>query len=1736
VVPNSDGKSFLSRCLMLDIETRGRKGIFLIGALGRGRTFERKGGLDLVHALNALDAFSDGFDYVLGHNLLGHDLPVLEAAAPRLRLLRLPVVDTLYLSPIAFPENPYHRLVKDYKLVRDSMSDPVADARLAAVLFEEQCASFLDLRRHKADVLALYRYLLEKLGGGGLSAVFEAMGTKRISEREALNILFRCTEGLVCGCAVRRSAEEWVRDPGLRPALAYAVAWLQVSGHTSVLPPWVHHRFSGLARVLRELRDVPCKDASCAYCRTTHDPAGQLRRFFGFPDFRHEPVGADGEGLQEAIVRRGMAGLPLLAILPTGAGKSLCYQLPALVRNLRLGTLTVVISPLQALMKDQVDGLARRTGTPFAAALYGMLTPPERGEVLERVRLGDIAILYVSPEQLRNRSFAKAISQREIGCWVFDEVHCLSKWGHDFRPDYLYAARFIREFSEQQGVSIPPVAGFTATAKPDVVEEILAHFGTELGQDLAVFETGVQRENLRFEVQTLTRAEKPSRIHQILSECLSDDEQGSAVVYAATRKQAEEAALYLERQGWPVEAFHAGLSPLERKRIQEAFLEGGIRVVCATNAFGMGIDKEDVRLVIHASIPGSIENYLQEAGRAGRDWRAASCVLLYDEQDIETQFQLSALSRLSRRDIAQILRGLRRARRNKAGEVVITAGELLRDEEVHAGFDYGAPNADTRVRTAVAWLERAGFVERNQNDTRVFQGRPMVRSMEEAELRLDRLNLSAQSRKCWLAVLETLMNAKGDEGISADELAELPAFKEGKRSRVAPDPLGESDTAVVLRTLDQMSGAGIIKKRLILSAFVRHKVANSSREVFARVCGLERAMLTAMQEEEPDPEGWQHLSLRLLNQRLLDRGQESSTEILRNLLKGLALDGCGLAGRRGSIDLRYVSRGRYRLRLQRDWDALLRTAERRRDVARVALEAMLSGIPQEALPSAGLLVEFSVEAVAEALRSNMFLAAEVKDPLAAIDRALLFLHEQGVIALEKGLAVFRQAMTIRILPEAKGRRYGKGDYRSIEHHYRERVFQVHVMDEYARLGLEKIKEALGLVAAYFSLDKRSFVKRYFPDRRDVIERATGRESYRQVVEALENPEQMALVAAPLDENNLVLAGPGAGKTRVVVHRCAYLLRVARVPARSILILCFNRSAAVSIRRRLKDLVGEDGRQVTVQTYHGLAVRLTGRSFAERADRAAGHEMDFDRLIPDAIRLLKGEIEFPGMAADSLRECLLSGYSHILVDEYQDIDDDQYELVSAVAGRTLVDPDARLTIMAVGDDDQNIYTFRGANVAFIRRFKDDYRAEISLLVENYRSSGNIIEAANQLIGHNRDRMKTDHPIRVNRARRDAPAGGAWAGLDPVVKGRVEILGVEDAAAQAEALVAEMERIKGCKTDLFWQDMAVLSRTRQELAPVRALLEYHGIPVRIRPPEGAAIPLPRLREVVRLAAGLKDRGSEPVRASGILQGLDALALDDDENPWWAMLRELIEEWRLETGDTEVCAREAVEFIYEALCERRREQLVGSGVLLSTAHGAKGMEFPVVFILGGGWSRRRSAREREEERRLYYVAMTRARELLCLFERRDAPNPHTERLSGDFLIRRSPIVVRTAGEEVSRLRYSILGMRDLFLDYAGRRPPDDPVHQHLFSLRPRDRLELRPLGRDLALIDEAGATVAVLSQKAREKFSRQPRRIANVRVLAVVERRASDCGSEFAGSCRIERWEVPLSEVVYEEAAMA
>ena len=863
----------LEQALLIDIEVNENNCIYSIGAVLGEKRFEvpTKKAIN-QRVLEELDAFGHDARFVLGHNILNHDIPRLRDLAPSLKLCSKPVIDTLFLSPLAFPANPYHRLIKDYQIVRDSINNPVQDAQLASRVFAEQWDALAGQCEANSDVPLLYRgFLATDKQFAGIAEALASMGIPLLVDDDLIEAFSWFAQKYACKSVLDRMLVQMMDGEISLPPLAYVTAWLSVSGGNSVLPPWVRHQFPQVSLILHQLRENFCCRSDCKYCQDYHNPHKYLLDYYGFTSFRAEPATEEGGSLQEEIVTAAARGHAIFATMPTGGGKSLCYLLPALMRYHRRNMLTIVISPLQALMKDQIDNFSRLTGTKIAAALYGMLTLPERAEVLENVRLGDIGILLVSPEQLRNTSFLATISQREIGAWVFDEAHCLSKWGHDFRPDYLYAIRFIRECAEREKNAIPPVQCFTATAKKDVQSEILDIMQRELGLRMVLFAGGHERTNLHYQVQEVDRYEKFQAILDILRSRYEG--QGSVVIYCATRRNTQQLAEFLNENGYLAEAFHAGLEPSLKKRIQENFVAGLIPVICATNAFGMGIDKEDVRIVIHSDIPGSLENYLQEAGRAGRDRNFAECVLIFNEQDIEGQFRLSCGSMLSREEIAQFLRGIRHIARGE-NRVVLTAGDLLRLDMVEVEPDLY--DGDTRVRAAIAWLEKAGYLQRNENATSIFQGKPTVQSMEEAAEKIASLDLSERQKQRWLAILGALMERNRlNQAFSADELASLSAFatQEG-------DKPSELETQRVIRTLHDMAIQGILDKSTMLSAYIRYKVQGSSEKRQQKISAMEMVFLRILEETEPEPElnTLLELDLRQINQKMIDNGCSESSE------------------------------------------------------------------------------------------------------------------------------------------------------------------------------------------------------------------------------------------------------------------------------------------------------------------------------------------------------------------------------------------------------------------------------------------------------------------------------------------------------------------------------------------------------------------------------------------------------------------------------------------------------------------------------------------------------------------------------------------------------------------------------------------------------------------------------------------------------------------------------------------
>ncbi len=1661
---------------------------------------------NLDNALATLDQLSESAAFLLGHNLIAFDLPQLRAVQPNLQLLDKPVIDTLRLNPLAFPKNPYHHLVKHYQdgqLLVNRRNDPLLDAELALQVFCDQEQSLQQIQESNPDLLLAWHWLTTSdQSVSGLNRFFmKIRGRPQPKDDDARAAIARILADQACATAT----QDIIADaPNHAWPLAYAMAWLSVAGSNSVMPPWVRHQFPESGRLIRQLRDTPCTAPDCAWCQREHDARQQLQHWFGKNyDFRPEPADKiSGRPLQQVIVECAMRGEHHLGILPTGTGKSLCYQIPALSRFVRTGALSVVISPLVALMEDQVKGLRER-GIDCGAAINGLLSMPERADVLERIRLGDVGILLIAPEQLRNRSVRKVLAQREIGAWIFDEAHCLSKWGQDFRPDYRYVARFIDESrAASPDQTLPLIQCLTATAKPEVVADIIGHFKEKLGIELRLLDGGAKRDNLKFDVIQTTAAEKFDFVSRLIAQDLPTEVSGGAIAYCATRKQTEELAQFLREKGLAAAAYHAKLPPETKKETQKAFINGGLRVIAATNAFGMGIDKPDVRLVVHADIPGSLENYLQEAGRAGRDRAAAHCVLLYVTDDIERQHSMSASSRLSRRDIQSVLRALRQLQRKKNRDeaVVTTSGEILEEDE-EGSFKRDMATDDTRVRTAIAWLEEAGLVRREENSVQLFPSSLRIKDLPEAELKLAGHLPAPVDRKKYLNLLQILMCAPADEGITTDELMAQAGF----------------DADALRQALYLFDKLGISSNDTGMTAFVHVGVERSSKKRFDEACELEKALVATLRESAPDViagEGYP-LNLRLLAQQLKDQGYaQALPQRLRQIIKGLEGDGRDNPDGRGSLALKRASDPEtVHVSLNRNWHTLEKIAERRRSAAGRLLDHWLAALPNGAR-GIDLLAETTLGKLSASVGGDALLAADTPDLRKLVERALLWLHEQEVLRLNKGLAIFRTAMTLHLESNWK-LQFEKSNFQPLQLHYSELTRQIHIMAEYAERGMQQMADAVQLAMDYFRLERDEFCELWLPGRETDLERQTTPQSWDSIVETLAKPQQRNIVTDERENTNvLVLAGPGSGKTRVLVHRIAYLVRMRRENPRGILALAYNRHAALEIRRRLRELIGNDANGVTVLTCHALAMRLVGASFADRKEHGGNpSDHDFDAVLNEATALLEGR-GLPPEDADQQRDRLLAGFRWILVDEYQDIGPGQYALISALAGRKRNDEDGRLNLFAVGDDDQNIYAFAGASVEFIRRFAEDYQAQTQFLVENYRSTANIIEISNALITGSAKRMKPAQPIRINTARTKSPAGGDWQSRDSVVQGRVQILPAGNTAIeQAQAVLTEIQRLIPLGLDP--SKAAVIARQWKFLDPLRAGCEYLGIPVNMADEE--APPLWRLRETQALLTFAEAHG-QLIKAEILSAWFAARATDG----WSTSLEEAIAAFAEETQGAEVSLAYFRDWLAEWGRASRRRQ---NGLLLLSAHRAKGLEFDHVFVLDGEWQPQ-GGEDADSVRRLYYVAMTRARQTLTLFQL----------VAGNFLIEQLPKGTALLQRPTTQWlppppglnhRHVIPRLNEIDLGFAGRKKPGDLIHRRLAALRVGDELQLRADERGFRLVTGDNQAIGHLS---RNFVAPDGLHCIRARVHAIVTWRRRDSDPEYQDRCLCDQWEVVLPELVF------
>ncbi|HET6583139.1 MAG TPA: RecQ family ATP-dependent DNA helicase [Nannocystaceae bacterium] len=1430
-------------------------------------------------------------------------------------------------------------------------------------------------------------------------------------------------------------------------------------------------RFSELlVRLLGPL----CPDSGCvhrAHC-DVHRPRLEeiLARNFELRGFRPH---------QEDIVRAVLDGRTPLAILPTGGGKSLCYQLPAVHGAQRLHGLTVVVSPLQALMADQVRALSTRF--PGAATINASLLMQERSEVLAGVRSGRYDIVYLGPEQLRNPGIVRLLANRPPFLWVIDEAHCISQWGHGFRTDYTYLPRAIARLHDVgDGSRRPPlVALFTATATRGVIDDIATQVQQGLGVTPELMDFGGRRDNLAFEVIPVGDGAAKTRELIDLSSAFGE---GARLVYCATVRTARDVAEMLRERGIATALYHGKLSPREKKDELERFLSGRVRTVVATSAFGMGIDKPDIRLVVHHDLPGSIEDYVQEAGRAGRDGAPARCVLLFDEDDLETQFFLKSLGRVTARDVRVVFQALRaRARhlpKDDDDRVVlwVSPDELFVEEDLGAELDWSADAAAGKLKLVLYHLERDGVLEREENRTRAFGIHLRLPDLAQAEARLPERASPATRR-----VLRYLYDPERPRQIGILDIAEDCG-------------LSPADAFRELQTLTKLE---LVGQELAFEASVARGVERSTNDLARRWFDLAREVFALAEDSGDAP----HVELRAAAVELGRRlGRSVPPHEVFALLRALR--------RLAMLRLDKAGPSRYRVRFE---PGFLDARDRVRTAERTAT-AVLEWVDRGLVGRSGRDLRASIDVQQFLDEERQLYQSFTAD---GVVEACLLLHHLEAWHISDPPVLFDIAMKVRFDPS---KTLTDLHARRADEQHAHELSLVHLLREYAVLPANDRQR---YVDDYFRLSRDELLTKWFRGRVRSLSRPVTPIAEARLLAGLTDAQREAVTAD--DAAVLVVAGPGSGKTHTVVRRIVYMVRARQVRPHEILVLVFNRGAATELRTRLDAELGKRARMIAVRTFHSFALRLTGDDLR---DEKADSEQRLQAAMVRAAALLRGDEEaltvVDRAAAEELRRRIVGPVRHVLVDEYQDLDPDQYALLEALVGlerrmgaRSGDKGDrTERSVYVVGDDDQALYGFRRASVEFLRRFEDEFAARRIGLVESFRSPVRIVDAAARFIARNADRMKTGAGEQI-RAAPGMPEGGDRA-LRRFIYADPEQLA-------AHVVYAIEQTIGGCDEGSA-PSIAVLARHWSALDAIRHELESRGIrfllhhrdfhrPAHRRWPAArilqelwarrqAVIVEPAV-DVIRVLVARFGRGLDEPPVADLL----AAAEDIDHErvasavtfePARAATNERVSSWAgskaLERGARSSRAQENLSLwstsepaslpnesplpeartsssseprlatitageLADALLLASREAAARGDVVvetkvrvhLSTFHGAKGLEFDRVYVMP---CRGASGEGAEEERRAYYVAMTRARQELVLAtfgERLELAaevgcaeldlraHASRQRAPQAAYLDCTPADVRLASRELARAQGAISKLREgdpLDLDASGRR----------------------------------------------------------------------------------------------------
>ncbi len=1437
---------------------------------------------EFIHSsiLQNFQSFIADSDFLCGHNIFHFDLVFLRTVVSKNISVLYDdrrIIDTLYWSPLLFPQRPYHALIKDDKLQVDELNNPLNDAKKARDLFFDEVETFKNL----PDKLKEIYYLLLK-DKKEFSGLFSYLNY----ESRNLNIILIVKElfaGLICeNVDLQRLINE---NP---VELAYSLSLIHVNDDYSIIPPWIIKQYAKVDIILHKLRGTPCI-TGCNYCKEELNANKGLKRFFGYDAYRD----FDGVPLQESAVKAAIANKSILAIFPTGGGKSITFQVPALMAGRNTKGLTVVISPLQSLMKDQVDNL-ERNGITDAVTINGLLDPIERAEAINRVRNGDATILYISPESLRSKTIENLLLGRKIIRFVIDEAHCFSAWGQDFRVDYLYIADFMKKLYQSKNLEeMIPVSCFTATAKQNVVDDIKMYFKDNLNLELELFTASASRKNLSYQVIEKQESEKYETIRRLL-----EYKKCPTIIYVSRTARATKLAESLNQDGYYAKAYHGKMEKKEKSDNQDAFIRGEIDIMVATSAFGMGVDKKDVGMVIHYDISDSLENYVQEAGRAGRDQTIqAECFVLFNDEDLNKHFLLLNQTKISVQEIQQIWKAIKEVTRTRK-RMSSSALEIARK----AGWDDNVKEIETRVKTAIAALEEAGYIKRGQNMPRIFADSIMARTVIEARERIERSRQFTDSEKEEAVRIIQKLISNRSKNLEKDQKAE-------SRVDYLADDLG-LDKSQVIHIIQKLREIKILADAKDLSVFMDEKGSIAKNMMILNsYYKVEEFLWSKIREEQTV------LNIKEQNELAQEEGIKKITpDMIKTIINYWVIK--GLITKETS----QYNKNLVRVNFAYKKEEVFQIIQKRYDIARINLEYF-----ESLNVNNDTTVHFSVLELVNNFNFEMQLLQQTASSN-ELEDSLLYLSKIGAIKIEGGFVVSYNALSIERIEHDNKIRYKLEDYKKLKQYYEQKTQMIHIVGEYAKKLMNDYQSALIFVEDYFQLEYSSFLQKYFKGSKgNEIQKNITPKKFQELFGEL-SPAQLQIINDKHSQYIVVGAGPGSGKTRILVHKLASLLLMEDIKHEQLLMLTFSRAATTEFKKRLLKLIGNAAHYVEIKTFHSYCFDLLGK--------VGNIEKSIDVIEETYKQIINGDVEVSRITKTVL-----------VIDEAQDIELNEFRLIQA-----LIDKNDDMRVIAVGDDDQNIYSFRGSDSKYMQEFLKRNNAKFYELVENYRSKSNIVTFTNSYVIKIKNRLK----------------------LTPIMPVQADNGQIKIIQYQSRNIVIPL--VNTMLRDGILSSTCVLTATNEEALQLIAQLQMNGIKAKLLQSNESYL----LYNLVEVRYFINELDLKPDTYLILDEVWDKakqkLRLKYRNSKNLFICEQLVREFE-ETNNKYKYVSDWMSYVYESQEEDFYHNNRNS-IIVGTIHKSKGWEYDHVIIMLKDISI-----QSDEMKRQLYVGMTRAKKSLTI-----------------------------------------------------------------------------------------------------------------------------------------------------------